>query len=304
VQYVSITYTRRLADAGIEPSVGSVGDSFDNALAETVIGLFKTEVIRRLGPWRSLEAVEWATLALGLLLKAAASLSDRFAAARDGSIGTTIDASSSPSATSRRPRPKPATTTTWRTPPGRRRHQTTSPPGNPVRFNWNDPAPGFVEADLVAHSGPSTEGSFVQTVVLTDIATGWTECAPLLFREQRLLSEVLTVLREAMPFTLRGFDTDNDTVFINATVKGWCDGGDIAFTRSRPYRKNDQAHIEQKNGAVIRRMVGYRRLEGLAAAEALARLYRPMRLFVDFFQPSFGLVEKRREGGLVRKRYD
>jgi len=61
-QYVSITYTRRLADAGIEPSVGSVGDSFDNALAETVIGLFKTEVIRLLGPWRSLEAVEWATL--------------------------------------------------------------------------------------------------------------------------------------------------------------------------------------------------------------------------------------------------
>jgi hypothetical protein len=176
----------------------------------------------------------------------------------------------------------------------------------PIRTyaDWNDPAPGFVEADLVAHSGPSTEGSFVQTVVSTDIATGWTECAPPLFREQRLLSEVLTVLREALPFTLRGFDTDNDTVFINATVKDWCDGGDIAFTRSRPYRKNDQAHIEQKNGAVVRRMVGYRRLEGLAAAEALARLYRPMRLFVNFFQPSFRLVEKRREGGLVRKRYD
>jgi len=134
VQYVSITYTRRLADAGIEPSVGSVGDSYDNALAETVIGLFKTEVIRRLGPWRSLEAVEWATLALGLLLKAAGSLSDRFAAARHGSIGTTIDASSSPSATSHRPRPKPATTTTGRIPPWRRRNQTTSPPGNPVRF--------------------------------------------------------------------------------------------------------------------------------------------------------------------------
>ena len=113
VQYVSIKYSERLADAGIKPSVGSVGDSFDNALAETVIGLFKTEVIRRLGPWRSLEAVEWATFALGLLLKAAASLSDRFAAARDGSTGTTIDACSSPSATSRRPRPKPATTTTW-----------------------------------------------------------------------------------------------------------------------------------------------------------------------------------------------
>jgi transposase InsO family protein len=121
-QYVSITYTRHLADAGIAPSVGSVGDRFDNALAETVIGLFKTELIRRLGPWRPLEAVEWATLALGLLLKAAAPLSDCFAAARNGSIGTTIDASSSPSATSHRPRPKPATTTTWRIPPWRRRN--------------------------------------------------------------------------------------------------------------------------------------------------------------------------------------
>ncbi len=99
-QYVSITYTERLGEAGIAPSVSSVGDSFDNALAETVIGLFKTEVIRRRGPWRSLEAVEFATLALGLLLKAAASLSDGFAAARNGSTGSTTAACSSPSATS------------------------------------------------------------------------------------------------------------------------------------------------------------------------------------------------------------
>jgi hypothetical protein len=140
----------------------------------------------------------------------------------------------------------------------------------PIRTyaDWNDPQPGFVEADLVAHSGPSTEGAFVATVVSTDIATGRTECAPPLFREQRLSREVLTVLREAMPFTLRGFDTDNDTVFINATVKDWCDDGGIAFTRSRPYRKNDQAHIERKNGAVVRRMVGNRRLEDPAAASA------------------------------------
>ena len=175
----------------------------------------------------------------------------------------------------------------------------------PIRTyaDWDDPAPGFMEADLVAHSGPSTSGSFVQTLVLTDIATGWTECAPLLFREQQLLGEVMTVVREAMPFPLLGFDTDNDTVFINETIKLWCEAGGVAFTRSRPYRKNDQAHIEQKNGAVVRRMVGYRRLQGLAAAEALARLYRPMRLFVNFFQPSFKLAEKHREGALVRKRY-
>ena len=175
----------------------------------------------------------------------------------------------------------------------------------PIRTyaDWDDPPPGFMEADLVAHSGPSTSGAFVQTLVLTDIASGWTECAPLLFREQQLLGEVMTVVREGLPFPLLGFDTDNDTVFINETVKAWCEATGVVFTRSRPYRKNDQAHIEQKNGAVVRRMVGYRRLQGLAAAEALARLYRPMRLFVNFFQPSFKLAEKRREGALVRKRY-
>jgi hypothetical protein len=175
----------------------------------------------------------------------------------------------------------------------------------PIRTyaDWDDPAPGFMEADLVAHSGPMTSGSFVQTLVLTDIATGWTECAPLLYREQVLLSEVMSVVLAELPFPLLGFDTDNDTVFINETIKGWCEKAGVAFTRSRPYRKNDQAHIEQKNGAVVRRMVGYRRFEGLAAAEALVRLYRPMRLFVNFFQPSFQLAEKRREGGLVRKRY-
>lgn len=175
----------------------------------------------------------------------------------------------------------------------------------PVRTfsDWQDPPPGFVEADLVAHSGPSASGSFVQTLVLTDIATGWIECAPLLVREQGLLSEVLTELRKLLPFALLGFDTDNDSVFMNETVRDYCEAGGIAFTRCRPYRKNDQAFVEQKNGAVVRRIVGYRRLEGLAAAAALARLYATVRLFVNFFQPSFKLAEKQREGARVRKRY-
>ena len=136
-----------------------------------------------------------------------------------------------------------------------------------------DPPPGYVEADLVAHSGPSASGSFVQTLVLTDIATGWTECAPLLVREQVLLKNVLGELRKLMPFDLLGFDTDNDSVFINETIRDYCQAEGIAFTRCRPYRKNDQAFVEQKNGAVVRRIVGYRRLEGLAAAAALARVY-------------------------------
>ena len=175
----------------------------------------------------------------------------------------------------------------------------------PVRTfsDWNDPAPGFCEADLVLHCGPVASGSFMQTLVLTDVATGWTECAPLLVREQTVLSEVLTALRHVMPFPLLGFHTDNDTVFMNETVRDYCAAHGIVLTRCRPYRKNDQAFVEQKNGAIVRHMVGYRRYEGLEAAAVLARLYASVRLFVNVFQPSFKLAEKDREGARVRKRY-
>jgi hypothetical protein len=102
----------------------------------------------------------------------------------------------------------------------------------PVRTfdGWDDPPPGFVEADLVP-SGPVARGSFVQTLVLTDIATGWTECAPLLVREQRLLTEVLGELRKLLPFPLLGLDTDNDSVFMNETVRDYCEQVGIEFTR-------------------------------------------------------------------------
>jgi hypothetical protein len=175
----------------------------------------------------------------------------------------------------------------------------------PVRTfsDWEDPPPGFCEVDLVWHSGPTAKGSFVQTLVVTDIATGWTECAPLLVREQKLLTEVLTEIRKLLPFALLGFDSDNDSVFINETVRDYCLSDGIVFTRCRPYRKNDQAWVEQKNGAVVRRIVGYRRFAGLTAAAALADLYATVRLFVNFFQPSFKLVEKERDGARVCKRY-
>jgi hypothetical protein len=175
----------------------------------------------------------------------------------------------------------------------------------PVRTfdGWDNPPPGFVEADLVAHSGPVAKGSFVQTLVLTDIATGWTECAPLLVREQRLLTEVLSEMRKLLPFALLGLDTDNDSVFMNETVRDYCLAAGVEFTRCRPYRKNDQAWVEQKNGSVVRRTVGYRRFEGLEAAAVLARLYGAMRLFVNFFQPSFKLAAKARDGAKVTKRY-
>jgi hypothetical protein len=167
----------------------------------------------------------------------------------------------------------------------------------------DNPPPGFVEADLVAHSGPTANGSFVQTLTLTDIATGWTECAPLLVREQKLLMEVLSEMRQRMPFPLLGFDTDNDSVFMNETVRNYCAEGGLVFMRCCPYRKNDQAWVEQKNGAVVRHAVGYRRYEGLEAAAALARLYTALRLFVNCFQPSCKLAAKSRNGAKVKKTY-
>jgi len=190
-----------------------------------------------------------------------------------------------------------------------RRHK--APPSAAIRRSvpvrtfdgWDNPPPGFVEADLVSHSGPIAKGSFVQTLVLTDIATGWTECAPLLVREQRLLTEVLSEMRKLLPFGLLGLDTDNDSVFMNETVRDYCLAANVEFTRCRPYRKNDQAWVEQKNGSVVRRSVGYRRFEGLEAAAVLARLYAALRLFVNFFQPSFKLAAKSRDGAKVTKRY-
>ncbi len=175
----------------------------------------------------------------------------------------------------------------------------------PVRTfaDWQDPEPGFVEADLVAHCGGAMSGSFVWTLVLTDVASGWTDCAPLLVREARLVVDALGQLRGALPFPLRGIDTDNGSEFLNETLVSYCSQEGIELTRSRPYRKNDQAWVEQKNGAVVRRLVGYGRLAGVAAAETLARLYSASRLFVNVFQPSFKLAEKTREGARVRKRY-
>jgi hypothetical protein len=175
----------------------------------------------------------------------------------------------------------------------------------PVRtFNdWKDPVPGNLEADFVCHCGPVMGGSFVYTFVLTDIATGWTECIALPARGQNLVVEALDRVRTRLPFPLVGFDTDNDPAFLNDSVLHYCQKHGIAFTRSRPYRKNDQAWVEQKNGAIVRRLTGYKRLEGMRVAATLAELYEYSRLYVNFLQPSFKLKSKTREGARVRKQY-
>ena len=175
----------------------------------------------------------------------------------------------------------------------------------PVRTfsDWEAPRPGFLEIDFVEHGGGSVAGAYVHTLAVTDVCSGWTESLPLLAREQSLVVEALQVLRRQLTFPLLGIDTDNDSAFINSTLAQYCEDQQIEFTRSRAYRKNDQAWIEQKNGAVIRRFVGYDRFSGVVAAQTLARLYQGTRLYVNFFQPSFKLKSKSRNGAKVRRTY-
>ena len=158
------------------------------------------------------------------------------------------------------------------------RGRTTTLPGSllkhhvPVRTftDWDDLRLGFVEADLVAHCGTSTAGSYVHTLTLTDVSTGWTECLALPYRDQETVLRALKVGRERLPFELLGLDTDNGSEFLNYGLLDYCAREEITFTRSRTYKKNDQCHVEEKNGSVVRRFVGYDRFEGLEACRALA----------------------------------
>jgi len=190
---------------------------------------------------------------------------------------------------------------------GRRRTMINTPlrKSIPVRTfgDWHDPSPGFFEMDMVLHCGKSTVGSHVHSLVLTDIASGWTEAIAMVVREQTLVTESVSELRTKLPFRVLGLDVDNDSAFINDTLVGYCRDNKIELTRCRAYKKNDQAWIEQKNGAVIRRMVGYGRLEGVQTAAVLNKLYTSARFFVNFFQPSFKLLSKIREGAKVIKKY-
>ena len=176
----------------------------------------------------------------------------------------------------------------------------------PVRTfsDWRNPPPGFFEVDMVEHcGGTKTGGDFVHSLVLTDIASGWTECIAMPVRNQSLVVEGMAIAAANLPFAMLGVDTDNDSAFMNQTVFDYCKDNGLEQTRSRAYKKNDQAWVEQKNGAIVRRLVGYGRLSGLAATQALAQLYSSSRLYVNFFQPSFKLKSKTRDGARVSKTY-
>ncbi len=164
-------------------------------------------------------------------------------------------------------------------------------------------APGYFEVDFVVHNGGVTPGNCVHTLTLTDVCSAWTECFALVARQQMLVTESLELIRPQLPIPLLGFDSDNDSAFMNDTLFAYCKAHGIEQTRSRPYKKNDQAWVEQKNGAVVRHFAGYARLEGLEATRALSRLYESVGLYVNYFQPSFKLKQKRREGAKVIKTY-
>jgi hypothetical protein len=152
----------------------------------------------------------------------------------------------------------------------------------------------------VAHGGATPHRQFLQTLTLTDIETGWTELGALLRRSEADVINALNEMRNLIPFPLLGIDTDNGE-FINYELIDWCQRNKITFTRSREYKKNDQAHVEEKNGSIVRRLVGYERYEGSASRDLLAKLYSIARLYVNHFQPCLMLISKERVGARVRK---
>jgi hypothetical protein len=169
---------------------------------------------------------------------------------------------------------------------------------------WQDELPGFLEIDLVAHCGSSTDGTYLNTLTATDLATGWTECLALANKTQIAVSQAIGELRRDLPFPLLGLDSDNGSEFINETLLRYCQTEQITFTRSRPYQKNDQAHVEQKNWSVVRHTIGYDRLESLEELTLLRSIYTDLRLYINFFQPVLKLIGKERVDGKTIRTYD
>ena len=176
----------------------------------------------------------------------------------------------------------------------------------PIRTGteWDENMPGYVEIDLVAHCGVTTAGEYVNTLDVTDIFTGWTETEAILNKAQIHTLNGLKNIRRRFPFKLRGFDSDNGAEFINYDLKKYCDEEGILFTRSRPYRKNDNCHVEQKNWSLVRRNIGYQRYEGQEAVDLLNKYYQMLRLLSNYFFPNMKLIFKTRDGAKVIKKYD
>lgn len=199
----------------------------------------------------------------------------------------------------------------WRRLGGRRPFSTTKPgsllkSSIPIRTfaDWTEERPGFLEVDLVAHCGESTEGFYLTTLCAVDVASGWSECVEVWGKGQERVGGAVHRMRSRLPFPLLGLDSDNGSEFINQHLYNYCRREGITFTRSRSYKKNDSCHVEQKNWSVVRRLVGYDRYTSHAALERLNLVYAALRQYVNFFQPTMKLVSKSRNGAKVHKIYD
>ena len=168
---------------------------------------------------------------------------------------------------------------------------------------WHTTEPGFTEIDLVSHSGDCADGEFLHSLNVTDIHTTWVETQAVLGKGQERVRQALETIAEALPFALRGIDSDNGSEFINDHLYRYCRARAIQFTRGRPYKKDDNAHIEQKNWTHVRKLVGYDRYDSPAALAALNALYADLRLLQNLWLPSVKLVQKTRIGSRLRRVY-
>lgn len=176
----------------------------------------------------------------------------------------------------------------------------------PIRTwaEWNDAVPGFVEIDLVGHEGGNAVGEHAYTLTVTDIATGWTENRSVQNKAQKWVVEALTDITAVMPFPVLGVDSDNGSEFINHHLLAWCERRKVTFTRSRPGNSNDGAHVEQKNWAVVRTLVGYHRYDTPAELVVLNKIWGLQSRLTNFFLAQQKLVSKVRNGAKVTKKYD
>ena len=169
---------------------------------------------------------------------------------------------------------------------------------------WVNVPPGHLQADLLAHCGETTHGFYLTSLLAVDVATGWTELEAVWGKGHSRVGVAVRAVRRALPVPLLSLHTDNGGEFLNHVLVPWCREPGITITRGRPHRKNDQAYVEQKNGAVLRRFIGYHRYSSRAALEALTAVHARLRPYVNFFHPVRKLLSKARHGARVLKRYD
>src|SRR5674476_726902 len=169
---------------------------------------------------------------------------------------------------------------------------------------WDDAAPGFVEIDLVGHEGGNAIGEHAYTLTVTDIATGWTENRSVPNKARKWVIAALADIAKVLPFPLLGIDSDNGSEFINHHLLAWCEERKLTFTRSRPGNSNDGAHVEQKNWAVVRTVVGYHRYDTRAELLLLNKIWVLQSRMTNYFLAQQKLVSKVRNGAKVTKKYD